>query len=209
MKAGKKFPYVHGFLYLTIFLGMIIIGGIFIEDIAILGAIFAGIICQSIFPEKIAEKLEGNFKFLMLFIAPFFFFGVGYKVSLTAIGQNLLLIFVIIAVSMAARVGSAMFTFKKHFPKRSDRFTFGIGLCTKFSTSVIILSILLEYGYISTMIFSLIITAFLSEKVIVVFIYSFGLPRVSKELTESPVVISTEQEEKTSEEKSINKSKTS
>ena len=186
MKLGKNFPHVLGVLYLTIFLGMIVISVIFIEEISILGAIFAGIICKSIFPEKNAEKLEGNFKFLMLFIAPFFFFGVGYHVSLSAIMVNVLLIFVIIIVSIVGRVGSTMFVFKKHFKKISDRLTFGFGLCTKFSTSIIVLSLLLEYGYITIMIYSLIITAFLTEKVIVVFVYSFGITRLSKQLTEQP-----------------------
>jgi len=166
---------------------MILISGLFIEEIGILGAIFAGIICQALFPEKVAEKLEGNFKFLMLFIAPFFFFGVGYKVSLNAIGQNLLLILLIIFVSILGRVGSTLLVFKKHFKKLSDRVTFGFGLCTKFSTSVIIFTLLLEYNYITPIIYSLIITAFLTEKVIVVFIYNYGLGKLSKELIAQPV----------------------
>ncbi len=181
MKISKEYPFVNGFLYLMIFLGMITIAGIFIEDIQVIGAIFAGIICQMVFPEKMAEKLEGNFKFLMMFIGPFFFFMVGYKISITAIVANLLLLSVIIIVSIVGRVGSSVLVFKKHFKKVRYAIVFGFGLCTKFSTSIVILALLLENSYITPMIYSVILTAFLAEKVLTVLVYSIGLGRLAKE----------------------------
>lgn len=181
MKIGKDYPFVNGFVYLIVFLGMILISGVFIEDVQVIGAIFAGLICQYIFPEKIAEKLEGNFRFLMMFIGPFFFFLVGYKISLDAIIANIVLLVLIIGVSIIFRVGSTMIVFRKEFTKPSYSMVFGFGLCTKFSTSIVILSLLLEYSYITPMIYSVIMTAFLVEKVITVFVYSISIGKIAKE----------------------------
>ena len=180
-KVGKEIPFVTGFLYLTIFLSLIVVGGIFIKEVEVIGAIFAGIICQLLFPEKMMEKLEGNFRFLMMFIGPFFFFMVGYKISLSAIIGNLIRLFGIILTSMIFRVGSTMIVFKKHFKSPKYSAIFGFGLCTKFSTSIVILNFLLDNMYITPMIFSVIMTAFLTEKIITVLVYSLGLGAIAKE----------------------------
>lgn len=182
MKLSKNYPFVNGFIYLMVFFGMIIVGGLFVKEVEVIGAIFAGVVCQLIFHEKIAEKLEGNFRFLMMFIGPFFFFMVGYKISLTAILANILLLGGIIAVSIIGRVGSSVIVFRKHFKQTRYAAVFGFGLCTKFSTSIVILAILLANAYISEMIYSVIMTAFLAEKVIVVLVYSLGLGKMAKEM---------------------------
>ncbi|NMC08224.1 MAG: cation:proton antiporter [Candidatus Lokiarchaeota archaeon] len=185
MKLVKDYPFVNGVLYLTIFLAMISIGGMFIKEVEVLGAIFAGIMCQAVFPEKIAEKLEGNFKFLMMFVGPFFFFMVGYKISILAIVANLFLVILIIAVSIGGRVGSTVLVFRRHFKEARTSITFGFGLCTKFSTSIVILAILLEHSYITPMIYSVIMTAFLAEKVVTVLIYSVGVGKMVKRAEEA------------------------
>ncbi|MHA1700442.1 MAG: cation:proton antiporter [Promethearchaeota archaeon] len=182
MKLAKDYPFVNGFLFLAVFLGMITIGGMFIKDMSVIGAIFGGIIAQSLFPKKMAEKLKGSFKFLMMFIGPFFFFKVGYHISVAAIVANIVFVSIIIAVSIAGRVGSTMVFFKNTFKKKSVTFTFAIGLCVKFSTSVVILSILLDNAYITPVIYSVIMTAFLSEKIIVVLLYASGIKKILKDV---------------------------
>jgi Kef-type K+ transport system membrane component KefB len=181
MKSAKEYPFVNGFIYLMVFLGMIIIGGLFIKEVEVIGAIFAGVVCQLLFHEKIAEKLEMNFKFLMMFIGPFFFFMVGYHISFAAIVANILLLFLIIIVSVGSRVLSSIIVFRKHFKKVKYSVIFAFGLCTKFSTSIVVLSFLLMHGYITSMIYSVIMTAFLVEKVLTVLVYSLGLGTLAKQ----------------------------
>lgn len=177
VKIGKSsLKFFNGFLFLAIFLGMLLVSGLFVEELMVIGAIIAGIMCKSIFPVKLFEQMEKNFQFLMMFISPFFFYSIGYKINLTSIsGNEIGLISIIILISIGTRVLGSVIFFKDKLGGVKPSIVFGFGLGAKFSTSVIILSLLMDYGYITVGAYSLLMISFLVIKVIVVFIYSIGI----------------------------------
>lgn len=186
--AKSSVPFVVGFLYLALFLGLLLLSGILIQEFMVIGAISAGILCNFVFPEKIAEQLEKKFQFLMFFIAPFFFFSVGYKINFAAMSEiNFVVVLIIIVISIAARVLSSIVLFKKQLGDLKNAVVFGFGLCAKFSTSVIIISLLVDYGYITVGVYSLLMVSFLLMKIIVVFIYSKGVHSIFLSKMEKPI----------------------
>ena len=62
-------------------------------------------------------------------------------------------------------------------------FILGVGLCAKFSTSIIAENLLFNSGFISTTLFSAIITAYIIMKPIIVGVYSWGLSAAKSEIT--------------------------
>ena len=173
--AKSEFKFVSGFMYIAIFVGVLVLSGLFLDEFAVIGAITAGIICRIVFPPKMQQPMENKFSFLMMFISPFFFFSVGYKIKLGAIDStNILIILGIVIISILTRVISSVILFRKKFGAKLS-VVFGFGLCAKFSTSIVILLLLVDYGYLDPSGYSILMLAFLVMKVIVVFIYSFGV----------------------------------
>jgi len=141
---------VIGFFYLILFLGILLISGLLIEEFMVIGAITAGIICNLLFPDKMAKEMEKKFQFLMMFISPFFFYSIGYKIDFSSmINLNLIAILIIICISIISRILSSIILFRKKLGGIKQTIVFGFGLCAKFSTSVVILALLVDYGYIS------------------------------------------------------------
>ncbi|MEM2960623.1 MAG: cation:proton antiporter [Candidatus Bathyarchaeia archaeon] len=176
-------PYVPPFLILLTFFSFAALGGLAYENLAIIAAIMGGIVTQQIFPDKILKESRKSVNFLgNFFLSPFFFLSLGTKISLVSLIAFPLLIIVIVLVSLSSRISASTLLFKKLFGVKYA-FILGVGLCTKFSTSVIAENLLFDSGLISATLFSAILTAYIIMKPIIVGIYSWGLSTTKNEIT--------------------------
>ncbi|MGQ9744172.1 MAG: cation:proton antiporter [Candidatus Bathycorpusculaceae bacterium] len=178
-------PYVPPFLILLTFFSFAALGGLIYENLAPVAAIMGGIVTQQIFPDKVLKESRKSVNFLgNFFLSPFFFLSLGAKISLASLITFPLLIIVIVLVSFSSRVSASTMLFRKLFGVKYA-FILGVGLCAKFSTSIIAENLLFNSGFISTTLFSAIVTAYIIMKPIIVSIYSWGLSTAKSEITKS------------------------
>ena len=173
---------MYAFLILLTFFSFDALGAIIYENLAVIAAIMGGIVTQQIFPDKILKESRKSVNFLgNFFLSPFFFLSLGTKISLAALIAFPLLIIVIVLVSFSSRVSASTMFFRKLFGVKYA-FILGVGLCAKFSTSIIAENLLFNSGFISATLFSAILTAYIIMKPIIVSIYSWGLSTAKSEI---------------------------
>jgi len=176
-------PYVPPFLILLTFFSFIALGGFVYEVLAAVAAVMGGIVTQQIFPDKVLKESRKSINFLgNFFLSPFFFLSLGSNISMASIITFPLLIIIIVLVSISSRVFASTLLFRKLLGTKYA-FIMGVGLCAKFSTSVIAENILFNSGFISTTLFSAILTAYIIMKPIIVGVYSWGLSTAKNEIT--------------------------
>jgi Ca2+-transporting ATPase len=175
LESIRSPPYVPPFLILLTFFSFAAIGAIIYENLAPIAAIMGGIVAQQIFPDKMLKESRKSIDFFgNFFLSPFFFLSLGTKMSLAALIAFPLLIIVIVLVSFTSRVSASTMLFRKLFGAKYA-FILGVGLCAKFSTSIIAENLLFTSGLISTTLFSAIIMAYIIMKPIIVGVYSWAL----------------------------------
>ncbi len=168
-------PYIPPFLIFLVFFSFAASGALVYETLAPVASIMGGIVTQQVFPEKVLKESRKSIGFLgNFFLSPFFFLGLGASVSLASILAFPLLIVIIFLVSFSSRVSASTLLFSKMLGVKYA-FIMGIGLCTKFSTSIIAETLLLNSGAISTRLFSAMIATYMVMKPVVAGAYSWGL----------------------------------
>ncbi|MGQ4875633.1 MAG: cation:proton antiporter [Promethearchaeia archaeon] len=173
----QKKPFIVPFLFLFVFFSYFFLGSITSENLGFVGAVFAGLGVKAIIPGKMMEKHKNFFKYAIMFVlSPAFFFSMGYKISLFAIMIAPLLIVVFVLISVSIRISGSILIYRKKLgPKRAA--LLGVGLCSKFSTSIIILTILNSSGLLSVFMFSVLMGSYLIMKPIIVIVYSWGISK--------------------------------
>jgi Ca2+-transporting ATPase len=185
LESIRSPPYVPPFLILLTFFSFAAIGAIIYENLAPIAAIMGGIVAQQIFPDKMLKESRKSIDFFgNFFLSPFFFLSLGTKMSLAALIAFPLLIIVIVLVSFTSRVSASTMLFRKLFGAKYA-FILGVGLCAKFSTSIIAENLLFTSGLISTTLFSAIIMAYIIMKPIIVGVYSWALSTAKNEIATS------------------------
>jgi len=185
LESIRSPPYVPPFLILLTFFSFAAIGAIIYENLAPIAAIMGGIVAQQIFPDKMLKESRKSIDFFgNFFLSPFFFLSLGTKMSLAALIAFPLLIIVIVLVSFTSRVSASTMLFRKLFGAKYA-FILGVGLCAKFSTSIIAENLLFTSGLISTTLFSAIIMAYIIMKPIIVSVYSWALSTAKNEIATS------------------------
>lgn len=168
-------PYIPPFLIFLVFFSFAASGALVYETLAPVASIMGGIVTQQVFPEKVLKESRKSIGFLgNFFLSPFFFLGLGASVSLASILAFPLLIVIIFLVSFSSRVSASTLLFSKMLGVKYA-FIMGIGLCTKFSTSIIAETLLLNSGAISKRLFSAMIATYMVMKPVVAGAYSWGL----------------------------------
>ena len=191
VKLGKKIktfivnkkklpPFVIPFIILTILYLYITFASLASEVMNLVGAIFAGVAVKAILPEKIMEKQGDALKYAISFvISPIFFFSMGYKISLFAILIAPVLVLMIISITLSTRILGSIVIFRKKLGSSKNSALLGLGICTKFSTSIIILTILFTSGLLSQFMFSVLMAAFIIMKPIIIIGYSRGVSSIA------------------------------
>ena len=128
-------------------------------DAAALGALFAGISLKTFLPEKRYNSIENVVKSICYgLFAPIFFFDVGLSMNMGYLITAPLLIVLIIVITSIAKLISSMIAAHKKFGFK-DSILLGIGLSVRFSTSMVIVKILLDNHIITKELFSIIIAS--------------------------------------------------
>jgi Kef-type K+ transport system membrane component KefB len=112
-----------------------------------------------------------------IFLGPFFFLGLGSRMSFDALAQSPWLVAAVVVISLTVRIALSYGLFSRLLGKR-ESVVMGIGLTSKFSTSVITENLLLTAGLITPMLYSVMMGAFIVLKPLIVAGFSRGIATV-------------------------------
>lgn len=171
-EEGKKF----GFLNIeTLFLFVLFVFFLFLgigeyAHSTAAAALLSGIALKTFIPNKRLEFLENEVRTMCYgFFAPIFFLWVGESMKINYLDPVLVLL-VVLASGGAKIIGSCIAGWKELGMKKS--IILGIGLCTRFSTSIIIVKMLMDSGLIGSDLYSTIIASSIVFVFIIPIIFS-------------------------------------
>ncbi|MCD6367623.1 MAG: cation:proton antiporter [Candidatus Aenigmarchaeota archaeon] len=181
-KEGKQFSFINIetlflFVIFTLFLFLGI--GMYAES-APLAALLAGISLRTFIPDERLKYIESEVKTMCYgFFAPLFFLWVGSSINIKyLVMYPTLVLLVVIVSSLAKLIGSLIIGFKKIGVKQS--ILLGVGLSVRFSTSIIIIKILLDSGLIGSNLYSVIVASSIFFTFVVPITFSNLLVRWTK-----------------------------
>jgi Kef-type K+ transport system membrane component KefB len=168
---------VSSLIALLVFFSFVAIGGYVFDGIATVGAILAGVVVRGLLPKERLYENERAIEFLgYIFLSPLFFLSIGAEVSITSIVVFPLLIASIWLVSKGSKVLASYALFRKLLGTKYS-LLMGIGLSVRFSTSLIVQSILFSNGLISLTLYSALIATSIFMKPVIIGIYSWALSK--------------------------------
>lgn len=175
--------YVIPFSIFLIIFSFMYFSSLINENLTVIAAIFSGISVSQFFPEKIIEPYKKQIYFIgNIFLGPFFFLSLGNKISFAALITLPYLILAIILISITVRVTVSYLLFRKLLGERQAA-VLGLGLCAKFSTSVVSENILLTLGLIAAPLYSAIMAAFIILKPIIIGVFSRNLASIKDHIS--------------------------
>lgn len=148
-----------------------------IADTASLAALLAGIGIKTFLPKQRLEKIESEIKTITYgFFAPAFFIAVGAEMNIDYLLSAPLLIILVVVVSDLAKIIASYISAKKVLGTKKS-ILLGIGLSVRFSTSIIIIKMLLDGGIIDYKLYSVIVASSIVFKFIIPVLFSNLLVR--------------------------------
>jgi len=154
-----KFHSIETLFLFTIFILFLFLGiGEYAEATA-LASLLAGIALKTFIPEKRLKLIENETKTICYgFFAPIFFLWIGAMMNLNYLISYPLLILLMVLITGGAKfLGSYIISYKE-LGKRNS-ILFGLGLCVRFSTCMVIIKILLDSKLIDINLYSIIIAS--------------------------------------------------
>jgi CPA2 family monovalent cation:H+ antiporter-2 len=154
------------------------------EELGAIAAIFSGIAIQGLlYPKKLVHQYKRPVYFVgNMFLGPFFFLSMGSKISYGPLLTYPYFILTIILISLTARIIISYFLFNKILGKKPATIL-GVGLCTKFSTSIVSENLLVTFGLIAPPLYSFIMISYILMKPIIIFVFSRGVASIKREIT--------------------------
>jgi len=163
------------FMIFMIIFSFVYFGSTGFEGMGVVAAIFSGIAVKAVLPEKFVQQHKKPIYFIgNIFLGPFFFLSLGGKMSLGGLLGYPILVLVIISISLFSRISVSYLLFNRILGKRQS-LVMGVGLTTKFSTSIVSESILLSLGLIAAPLYSGIMVAYIILKPIIILVFSRSL----------------------------------
>jgi Kef-type K+ transport system membrane component KefB len=152
------------------------------EGMEVVAAIFCGIAVKQVLPEKLVQQYKKPIYFIgNIFLGPFFFVGLGGKMSLGTLSSYPFLTLMIIAISLFSRISVSYLLFNRLLGRRQS-VIMGVGLTTKFSTSIVSEYLLLTTGLITIPLYTAIMAAYIILKPIIIVIFSRGLVSIKSQI---------------------------
>jgi len=150
----------------------------------VVAAIFSGIAIQGLFfPKKLVQQYKKSIYFVgNMFLGPYFFLSLGSKISFDSLLTYPLFILAIILISLTVRVVLSYLLFNKILGKKPAAIL-GVGLCAKFSTSVVSENLLVTFGLITAPLYSAIMASFILMKPIIIGVFSRGIASIKNQIT--------------------------
>jgi len=106
----------------------------------------------------------------------------GSKISFDSLLTYPLFILAIILISLTVRVVLSYLLFNKILGKKPAAIL-GVGLCAKFSTSVVSENLLVTFGLITAPLYSAIMASFILMKPIIIGVFSRGIASIKNQIT--------------------------
>ncbi|MFH0834053.1 MAG: cation:proton antiporter [Patescibacteria group bacterium] len=170
----KQIPplFLFGLIALCAFVGV----GDFVEAGA-LGAIFAGIALKNFLSAKSLAVFESSVRTVAYgFFVPIFFLQVGSSVNLSYLLSAPILILAVLAITSLTKIGISWLAARKTLGLRKT-ILLGISLSAKFSTSIVILSMLFNRGLIDSELYSVLIGAMIVSQFVIPVTFSVLLKK--------------------------------
>jgi len=173
-QEGRKFSFsdIETLFLFTVFIFFLFLGiGEYAES-APLAALLAGVSIRTFIPEKRLKLIESEVKSICYgLFAPVFFLWAGASMNANYILHSPFLVFLIVTASAGAKLlGSYIFARKELGVKKSV--LLGIGLSVRFSTSIVIIKILLDAGLIAAELYSVMIASTIAFMFVVPVLFS-------------------------------------
>jgi Kef-type K+ transport system membrane component KefB len=164
-------PFLFSILFITTGLG----SSSYI-DFSVIAALFSGVVLRNSLPSGLLKKLEPEVKSITYgLFAPVFFLVVGAETQYQYLVTGFWMILVIITVATFAKISGSLVAGRKELGNKQSIFM-GVALGIRFSTSLVILKILLDNMIITNEVYSLMIgTSILAQ-----FVIPFSLSYISK-----------------------------
>ena len=174
-----QFKGVPSLFLFSLFMIFLFIGvGSFVESDS-LGALLAGISLRAILNKEQSEFIEKEVRTISYgFLVPIFFFHVGSEIDLHYLLKAPLLIILVIGMTNTTKILTSYFLGKKELGSKKS-ILLGIGLSAKFSTSLVIITMLYNQNIISSELFSVLIGAMIASKFIIPVLFSFLIQKWS------------------------------
>lgn len=126
---------------------------------AAFAALLAGIALRGFLPKERLGLIGDQIRMLCYgFFAPMFFLSVGLELDLSYVFSSFLIVVIVVVVTTLAKITSSYIMGKKKMGARQS-VLMGIGLSIRFSTSIIIIKILLDTGLIGISLYSVIVAS--------------------------------------------------
>jgi len=160
-KKGSKFKHtgVESLFVFIVFVLFLFIGVGLYAEAAPLAALFAGIGLKTFIPPERLKFIESEIKTVCYgLFAPLFFLWVGASMNLSYILMFPIFIVLIVIVGFAAKLLGSYLGGKRTLGKK-DSLLLGIGISVKFSTGIVVMTILLSSRLIDSGLYSVIIAS--------------------------------------------------
>jgi Kef-type K+ transport system membrane component KefB len=154
-----SFGFIRPVVIMLIFFSFVVVGSFVFDSLAAISAIFGGIVARSLLPTENFESDEKVVNFFgYIVLSPLFFLSVGASMSFASVFVYPLLIVVILASTISAKLSGAYLLFRKVLG-RNHSLLLGLGLSIRFSTGLIVQYVLLISGLISLDLYSALIAS--------------------------------------------------
>jgi len=160
-KKGKKFKFmnIETLFFFVIFTLFLFIGIGMYAEAGALGALLAGIGLKTFLPQERLKLIESEVKLICYgFFAPIFFLYVGLSMNIKYLILFPLLILLVVGLSFGSKLLGSYICGVKKLGTR-DSLILGIGMSIRFSTSLVLVTILYKFQLITLEFFSIIIAS--------------------------------------------------
>ncbi|HIQ50176.1 MAG TPA: cation:proton antiporter [Nanoarchaeota archaeon] len=174
-EEGRKFkhPKIETLFVFVFFVFFVFLSLGSFADASPLGAILAGVGLRTFLPEKRLELIESEIKTMSYgFFAPIFFVWVGSTTEFSYIINYASYIGIIVILTGIGKIIASYISAKKELGKK-NALILGIGLCTRFSTSLVIIKYLYEANIISQQLYSVLVASTTIFTIFTPLIFSF------------------------------------
>ncbi len=150
-------------------------------QVASLGALTAGVLVKNLIADQRLEFIKQDLRTVCYgLFAPFFFLSIGLETNLNSLLSNFPLIALIFVVAALSKILGSLFLFRNELSKQ-ESILIGTGLSVRFSTGIIILTILYKKALITSYLFSLLVGANILSLFVVPVTFSWMLNKWFKQ----------------------------
>ncbi len=172
-----KFKGVPSLFLFSLFIVFLFIGTGEYVECAPLGALFAGIALKTFLTKIQIDHLKPAIRILSYgFFVPIFFFWTGAEIDIAYLISAPLAIILILLTTKITKIFTSYILTKKKFGEKKA-LLLGVGLSAKFSTSIVIVTMLFSQNIISSDLYSTLIGAMIVSKFLIPVLFSFLLQK--------------------------------